>query len=205
MQEAHEKVNEIRIKTDHDFNLEKQNLVHNGKLKVQEEYAQKEKDLEIQQRVAKSAAVGAARIKKMKARDELLEKLKEETLKELAAHCKTPQYPQLLKTLIVQGLIKIEENDVEIFVRLEDKAVAERVLPDAVADFKFKMAAAERAAVPRVTIATTYLPAKMCAGGVVLTALKGKIVLNQTVDERMQIAYTEMMPSVRYGLFSDSS
>jgi len=44
-------VNEIRIKTDHDFNLEKQQLVHNGKLKVQEEYAQKEKDLEIQQRV----------------------------------------------------------------------------------------------------------------------------------------------------------
>ena len=51
MQEAHEKVNEIRIKTDHDFNLEKQNLVQAGKLKVQEEYAQKEKDLEVQHRV----------------------------------------------------------------------------------------------------------------------------------------------------------
>ena len=37
--------------TDHDFNLERQNLVHAGKQKVQEEYAQKEKDLEIQQRV----------------------------------------------------------------------------------------------------------------------------------------------------------
>jgi hypothetical protein len=82
--------------------LEKQQLVHNGKLKVQEEYAQKEKDLEIEQRVyafvdfthlhfviifliflhcfrwhiffsARSAAVGASRIKKMKARDGLLE------------------------------------------------------------------------------------------------------------------------------------
>jgi hypothetical protein len=37
--------------TDHDFNLEKQNLVHNGKLKVQEEYTQKEKNLEVEQRV----------------------------------------------------------------------------------------------------------------------------------------------------------
>lgn len=37
--------------TDHDFNLEKQNLVHAGKLKVQEEYTQKEKDLDIEQRV----------------------------------------------------------------------------------------------------------------------------------------------------------
>jgi len=39
------------LQTDHDFNLEKQNLVHSGKLKVQEEFAQKEKDLEIEQRV----------------------------------------------------------------------------------------------------------------------------------------------------------
>lgn len=73
MQEAHEKVNEIRIKTEHDFNLEKQMLVHNGKLKIQEEYAQKEKDLEIQQRVSRSAAIGNARVKKMKSRDDLLE------------------------------------------------------------------------------------------------------------------------------------
>lgn len=73
MQEAHEKVNEIRIKTEHDFNLEKQMLVHNGKIKIQEEYTQKEKDLEIQQRVQRSSAVGAARVKKMKARHELLD------------------------------------------------------------------------------------------------------------------------------------
>jgi V-type H+-transporting ATPase subunit E len=53
--------------------LEKQMLVHNGKLKIQEEYAQKEKDLEIQQRVSRSAAIGNARVKKMKSRDELLE------------------------------------------------------------------------------------------------------------------------------------
>ena len=68
-------------------------LVHNGKLKIQEEFAQKEKDLEIQQRVyvvqarvrlrihsiiilagrSRSTAIGNSRVKKMKARDELLE------------------------------------------------------------------------------------------------------------------------------------
>ena len=37
--------------TDHDFNLEKQQLIHNGKLKVQEEFTKKMKDLEIQERV----------------------------------------------------------------------------------------------------------------------------------------------------------
>ena len=51
LQEAHEKANEINIKTEHDFNLEKQMIVHTAKLKIQEEYAQKEKDREIQDRM----------------------------------------------------------------------------------------------------------------------------------------------------------
>jgi V-type H+-transporting ATPase subunit E len=39
------------LQTEHDFNVEKQSLVHNGKLKVQEEFVQKSKDLEVEQRV----------------------------------------------------------------------------------------------------------------------------------------------------------
>ena len=103
MQEAHEKVNEIKIKTEHDFTLERQNLVHQGKIKIQEEYAQKEKDLEIQQRVSKSNAIGESRVKKMKARDDLLQKLKKEALERLEGYTTTPQYPTMLKNLIIQG------------------------------------------------------------------------------------------------------
>ena len=33
--------------TEHDFNLEKQMLVHTAKLKIQEEYSQKERDREV--------------------------------------------------------------------------------------------------------------------------------------------------------------
>jgi len=205
MQEAHEKVNEIRIKTDHDFNLEKQNLVHNGKLKVQEEYAQKEKDLEIEQRVSRSASVGAARVKKMKARDELLEALKKESVEKLATFCKGPEYPTFVRKLIVQGLIKIEESEVEIQCRPEDKAIVTKALPDAVAEFKTLMTAAGHTVNPKVTVSETALPAKLRNGGIVLTALNCRIVLNQTVDERLLIAYTDMMPSVRFGLFSQSA
>merc|ERR1712238_500561 len=51
LQEAHEKANEIRVKTEHDFNLEKQTLVHEAKLSIQDEFAKKEKDHEIQKRI----------------------------------------------------------------------------------------------------------------------------------------------------------
>ena len=36
-----------RSQTEHDFNLEKQVLVHTAKLKIQEEYSQKERDREV--------------------------------------------------------------------------------------------------------------------------------------------------------------
>lgn len=37
--------------TEHDFNLEKQMLVHNATVKINEEYSQKEKNKEIEERM----------------------------------------------------------------------------------------------------------------------------------------------------------
>ena len=186
MQEAHEKVNEIRIKTEHDFNLEKQMLVHNGKIAIQEEFAQKEKDLEIQQRVQRSSAIGNARVK-------------------LSTIATTPQYPDLLKKLIIQGLIKIEEPIVAVQCRPEDKSKVEGVLKNAVAEYKKIMTDAGHKVKPQVTMSTHPLSSKNCAGGVVLSADNFRIVLNQTLDERLQIAYHDVMPAVRKGLFKESA
>lgn len=55
--------------------MEKQNLIQQGKARVREEYEQKMKDLEVEQRVNRSKAVGDARVAKMNARDALLEVL----------------------------------------------------------------------------------------------------------------------------------
>eukprot|EP01006_Ploeotia_vitrea_P001089 TRINITY_DN104185_c0_g1_i1.p1 TRINITY_DN104185_c0_g1~~TRINITY_DN104185_c0_g1_i1.p1 ORF type:complete len:231 (+),score=9.15 TRINITY_DN104185_c0_g1_i1:98-790(+) len=204
MQEAHEKVNEIRIKTEHDFNLEKQLLVHNGKLKIQEEYAQKAKELEVSQRVERSSAIGNARVKKMKSRDDLLVKLREDCSAKLAQVSKSGTYSKLMHSLIVQGLIKIEEQTVEIQCRAEDKAIVNKVLPDAVNEYKNLMSAAGhtvRGVNPQVTVSNTPIPTKGCCGGVILTACNNRIVLNQTLDERLAIAYSDLMPEVRAGLF----
>jgi len=204
MQEANEKVNELKIKTDHDFNLERQNLVLAGKQRVQEEYAQKAKDLEIQQRVSRANAVANSRVKKMKARDDLLEQLKTECTAKLANFTSTQQYANLLKQLIIQGLIKIEEPIVEIQGRQEDKAAIQRILPEAVNEYKSIMAANGHTVTPQVTLSEHTLSSKTTTGGVILGALNGRIILDQTLDERLHIAYTDMMPSVRYGLFPEA-
>lgn len=133
LQEAEEKANEIRIKTEHDFNLEKQMLVHNAKLKIQDEYTRKEKEREINLRISRSAAIGASRRKKMIAREALLQSLIEdgkEACRNVAS--RDPMaYQELLKNLIVQGLIKLYETKVSVRCREMDLALIQAVLTSA--------------------------------------------------------------------------
>ena len=74
LQEAQEKANEIKIKTQEEFELDRQMLTQEGKMRVQEEYARKEKDLQVQQRIAQSAEIARQTKRRMVARDDLLNK-----------------------------------------------------------------------------------------------------------------------------------
>lgn len=145
------------------------------------------KDLEVEQRVNRSKAVGDARVAKMNARDLLLEvsngvdrrpnlkdsksyclfcvpqQLKKESLEKLAALTKGADYPNFLKKLIVQGLIKIEETTVEVQARAEDKAIVARILPEAIAEYRSVMSAAGHTGArlnPTVTVSNNVLSSK---------------------------------------------
>jgi len=206
LQEAHEKANEIRVKTEHDFNLEKQTLVHEAKLSIQEEFAKKEKDRDIQERIARSAEVGECKVKKMRVRDDLLNQLLADAATKLGVVARGQNYPHLLQKLIVQGLIKIEENTVIVYCRIDDKPVVEKVLADAVAEYVEIM---ERESgiklTPNVSLntdATKELP-DSTHGGVVLTSCAGKIVCDNTMAARLDLVYQELLPSIRAILFPE--
>lgn len=57
-----------------------------------------------------------------------MKQLKRNVLEKLAAYAKGAEYSSLLQKLIVQGLIKIEEQVVEIIARAEDKPIILRVV-----------------------------------------------------------------------------
>jgi len=206
LQEAHEKANEIRVKTEHDFNLEKQTLVHEAKLAIQDEFAGKEKDREIQERIARSAEIGECNVKKMKIRDELLQSLLTEAGEKCAMVAKGQNYSQLLQKLIVQGLIKIEEMNVTIYCRGEDKASVASILEPAVAEYVEIM---ERESGIKLTpnVVLNEDESKNLAdatyGGVILTAINGKIVCDNTLTARLTLVYEELLPSIRSILFPE--
>lgn len=206
LQEAHEKANEIRVKTEHDFNLEKQTRVHEAKLSIQEEFAKKEKDREIQERIARSAEIGECNVKKMKMRDELLQQLIADAGQKCAMVARGTNYPQLLQKLIVQGLIKIEENIVTVYCRGEDIATTKSVIDAAVEEYVEIMERESGIKLkPVVTLnsdSSKNLP-ESSFGGVTLTALNGKIVCDNTMSARLELVYEELLPSIRAILFPE--
>ena len=139
LQEAHEKANEIRVKTEHDFNLEKQTIVHQAKTKVNEEFVRKERDRAVQQRISRSNAITESRNKKMFARDAMLQEFMKDATSRIDAITKRPKYPKLLKDLVVQGVRKLD-NEVVVMVhcRPEDVGLMEKIIPEAEQELKGK-------------------------------------------------------------------
>jgi V-type H+-transporting ATPase subunit E len=192
--------------TEHDFNLEKQTLVHEAKLNIQDEFTKKEKDREIQERIARSAEIGECRVKKMKIRDELLHTLVSEAGSKCAVVARGQNYPQLLQKLIVQGLIKIEENEVTLICRGEDEATVKKVLPAAVKEYVEIMKRESTVLLEPVVSINSDRSKDLTDksyGGIVLTALHGKIVCDNTMASRLNLVYDELLPAIRAILFPE--
>jgi V-type H+-transporting ATPase subunit E len=141
----------------------------------------------VQNRILRSTEIGDCRIKKMKVRDALLQQLISEATTKCVAVANGTNYPQLVQKLIVQGLIKIEENTIEIYCRTKDVSIVTKVLPAAVAEYVSIMARESGVTLqPVVTMNQdrTRDLTDSVAGGIVLTALNGHITCDNTLQSR---------------------
>mmetsp|Transcript_9699 Transcript_9699/g.15917 ORF Transcript_9699/g.15917 Transcript_9699/m.15917 type:complete len:232 (-) Transcript_9699:37-732(-) len=214
IQEAKEKVNEIRLKTAHDSNLEKQMTIHNAKNKIQKEFKDKEKQLHMEKRITISRAEEEYRVKKMVVRQELLDALKEKALASLSKVTNDKKaYEAMLGDLMVQGLIKLNEPKVDVIVRECDLEIAKKVKTSA--EQKYSQIIKDQTG-QSATVSLTLNPngkclppasdgsgKKSCAGGLKLLASRGRIICDNTLDSRMAVSFDDLMPYIRSTLFSD--
>jgi len=160
---------------------------------------------EIQQRIQRSAKVGESRFKKMVARDDHLKSLLNEAVEKLSSVSHDQKgYTELLKQLIIQSLIKIDEIRVQIFCRASDLEIVKKILPQAYKDYETTMIRECGSVTPVETILnenTNFNLPENCCGGIVLTALGGKIVCDNTLKARLSLIYEELLPQIREMLF----
>uniref|UniRef100_A0A0E0JLY7 V-type proton ATPase subunit E n=1 Tax=Oryza punctata TaxID=4537 RepID=A0A0E0JLY7_ORYPU len=198
-QEAEEKASEISVSAEEEFNIEKLQLVEAEKKKIRQEYERKEKQVEL----------NASRIKVLQAQDDLVNSMKEDATKQLlrVSH-NHHEYKNLLKELVVQGLLRLKEPAVLLRCRKEDHHHVESVLHSAKHEYGSKAEVHH----PEILVDhDVYLPSSPSShdsheisGGVVLASRDGKIVCENTLDARLEVVFRKKLPEIRKLLFGQA-
>uniref|UniRef100_A0A7N8XYR0 ATPase H+ transporting V1 subunit E1b n=1 Tax=Mastacembelus armatus TaxID=205130 RepID=A0A7N8XYR0_9TELE len=191
-QEANEKAEEIDAKAEEEFNIEKGRLVQTQRLKIMEYYEKKEKQIEQQKKIQMSNLMNQARLKVLKARDDMISELLNEARQRLANLAKDPaKYSGLLDGLVLQGFYQLLEPKVTVRCRKQDVQLVQ------VSNLLICVCV-------RVCESVLIVNYKYCntsLSGIELYNADGKIKVSNTLESRLDLMAQQMMPEVRVALF----
>jgi len=211
LNEAKDKAEEIEAKALEDFNIEKLKLVQQMKDKIRQEYVRKAKQVETQCAIARSTAINRSRLEKIKARQEVLGKVQDDVTAKLQAELRSePKHKKIITDLITQGLLLLLEEEVSVKCRQCDERLVQGCLNDAASEYT-KVIKNQTGATKSVKLTidkSGYLApppgqgaGKSCIGGVALSCSDGKIMVNNTLDERLKLTMELDKPAIRGILF----
>ncbi|KAF2272889.1 ATPase, V1/A1 complex, subunit E [Westerdykella ornata] len=199
-QEAIEKANEIHIKADEEFAIEKSKLVRQETAAIDSEYEKKFKQASMSQQITRSTVANKSRIRILSARQELLDKLFDEASKKLKGVSKDKKkYQDILKNLILEGTYALNEENIQVKARKADYDTVRKAIEEAQAEYKSKVGKDVSISIDE----SDPLP-DGSAGGVVVVGTGGKIDINNTFEERLRLLETDALPSIRVLLFGDN-
>ncbi|CUA70747.1 V-type H+-transporting ATPase subunit E [Rhizoctonia solani] len=194
-QEAMEKAREIKVKADEDFNIEKSKIVRAETLAIDAEYAKKRKQAETALKIAQSTQTNKSRLKLLHAREQHLSDLFTNARNQLLDLSKDEQkYEDLLKSVIVQGLLSLLEPLATVYSREKDVALVQKAVQAAQAEYKDISGRDVQVDVEG------NLP-ENSAGGVKLISGNRRITIDNTLDERLRLLEDRMLPEIRTDLF----
>jgi len=195
-QEANEKAAEIDAKAAEEFAIEKDNLVNQQKQKIQQFFQKKEKTVELQRKIQNSNLQNQSRIAILKAREDLIQQLKDQAVEQLSMISKDERkYLDLLTNLIAQCLYRMIEKEVVIKCREKDVQLVTKAIDGAVKMYKDAIKKDVN-----VTISKTYLSDKI-AGGIEAYTTDSKIKVANTLEVRLDLLFKQMVPEIREKLF----
>ncbi|KAJ4334334.1 V-ATPase V1 sector subunit E [Ascochyta clinopodiicola] len=199
-QEAMEKANEIRLKADEEFAIEKSKLVRQETSTIDSSYEKKFKQASMSQQITRSTVSNKSRLRILSARQELLDRLFEDAGKKLADVSKDKKkYQAILKALILEGAYALNEDKLQIKVRKADNDLAKKAIEEAQTEYKSTV---------NKDVAITIdesdpLPSES-AGGAMIVGTGGRIDINNTLEERLRLLESDALPSIRVTLFGEN-
>ncbi|XP_056307438.1 V-type proton ATPase subunit E 1a [Danio aesculapii] len=196
-QEASEKAEEIDAKAEEEFNIEKGRLVQTQRLKIMEYYEKKEKQIEQQKKIQMSNLMNQARLKVLKARDDMIKDLLDDARQRLATIAKDPnQYQTLLEGLVLQGFYQLLEPRVIIRCRKEDVALVQTAVQKNIPIYKEAVKSNIEVRIDENSFLSPDI-----SGGVEVYNADGRIKASNTLESRLDLLAQQMMPDIRVNLF----
>jgi V-type H+-transporting ATPase subunit E len=136
-QEAMEKANEIRLKADEEFQIEKSKLVRQETASIDSSYEKKFKQASMSQQITRSTVSNKSRLRILSARQELLNRLFEDASKKLGDVSKDKKkYQEILQNFILEGAYALNEDKLQVKVRKADNDIAKKAIEGAQSDYK---------------------------------------------------------------------
>jgi V-type H+-transporting ATPase subunit E len=199
-QEAMEKANEIRLKADEEFAIEKSKLVRQETAAIDTSYEKKFKQASMSQQITRSTVSNKSRLRVLSARQELLDTLFQDASGKLADVSKDKKkYQSILKNLILEAAYALNEDKLQIKVRKADNDIAKKAADEAQTEYKSNL----NKEVAITIDESDPLPAES-AGGAIVVGTGGKININNTFEERLRLLETDALPTIRATLFGEN-
>mmetsp|Transcript_23877 Transcript_23877/g.21219 ORF Transcript_23877/g.21219 Transcript_23877/m.21219 type:complete len:160 (+) Transcript_23877:601-1080(+) len=138
-QEAHEKAFEVKVMGQRLFEKEKSKIVKEEINTLHTENEKKKQNLQMELNIQRSQKINSTRLAKMSEREKCIQSIKEELKEKLVSQIATtsnPEYKKFLKDLIIQGMIKLLEEEIVIRARKEDISYIQGIVSECEATFK---------------------------------------------------------------------
>jgi len=196
-QEANEKAEEIDAKAEEEFNIEKGRLVQQQRLKIMEFYECKEKQIELQKKIQSSNLLNQARLKVLRARDDHIQTILEESRRRLGDVTQDQKrYNGLMRNVILEGLMNLLEPVVLIKCRKVDLSIVQNLVDDCLHEYK-KQSGREC----KVYVDEADHLGGDTSGGIIIQSGNGKIRMRSTLETRLENVARENLPQIRNALF----
>jgi len=196
-QEAKEKAEEIETKADEEFQIEKGKIVENQRQKIKDHYAKKEKQLNQNKLVQHSHMLNRHRLKVLESRDKMIKDVIEATKNQLAGQ---KDDPQLLENLMFQSLLQVTESEVTFRCLQEHYDMAVNAANNAATKFS----QATNGKTINITIDNSKFLTPDKIGGVILITKKNRLVVDNTLQARVELVSQQLLPEIRTILFGSN-
>lgn len=136
-QEATEKANEIQIKANEEFAIEKSKLVREETDSIDAAYEKKFKTATMSQQITRSTVANKTRLRVLAARQQLLDGIFEQAGKKLADATKDKsRLGAAYKGLVLEGMYALSEPELAVRARKSDYDLVKKAIDEATKEYK---------------------------------------------------------------------